>query len=151
MILYNELINVHKWVNKWLMTFKTDECSVLSVDKNILHNNYTLNNKVVSHSTNKWDLGVSVFFCLLPRNHCITDINPANMVLGFTDHSVINRNSKISINSYLVLVRLHLDYGVHPHDSRHSTGYVFLLVLPVWVKYIFVSGGSGFRVEKAYD
>lgn len=34
MVLQNDLTNLHEWARKWLTTFNTDKCSVLSVGKN---------------------------------------------------------------------------------------------------------------------
>lgn len=57
--LENELTILHEWMNKLLVTFHTDKCSVLSVDKNFPENNHTLSNKVHGHSSNERDLGVA--------------------------------------------------------------------------------------------
>lgn len=51
---------MQEWGNEWLVTFDIDKCSVITVGENNLRDNYTLNNKVLSHFNRERDLGVPV-------------------------------------------------------------------------------------------
>jgi hypothetical protein len=119
--LRQDLINLGRWSEEWLMLFNVDKCKVMHIGYNNPRAVLKLNNKELLAVTEEKDLGVIVDNGLKFSHQCADAVSKANRVLGMIKRSFSYRSKDVILQLYKSLVRPKLDYCVQawrPHLQK---------------------------------
>ena len=111
-LLQEDLNNIYKWVNDWLLSLNIDKCKVVSFGRKVINKyKYKIDDHILDNVDEIKDLGVIFDSKLKFAVHISDKINKAFSVLG-----VINRNFKyMTMDTFIMLyksmVRSHLEYA----------------------------------------
>ena len=110
----NDIYELEKWSNDWLLQFHPDKCHVLTIGKftNIKHAHpYTLNGNQLEHVLTEKDLGILIDEDLSFEEHISKQVNKANSILGIINRGFENLSPQIFLTLYGTFVRPHLEYA----------------------------------------
>lgn len=115
-IMQNDLNNLQKWSDKWLLKFHPNKCKVLSIKskektKRKYYMNGTANQIQLENITSEKDIGVTVDADLNFTAHIQLGVNKANSILGLIRRSFTYLDEKMFKLLYKSLVRPHLEYA----------------------------------------
>ena len=116
--LQNDLRNLCKWSQDWLMLFNVDKCKVMHIGNNNIKAKYEMNSKFLEEVTEERDLGVIMQNDLKCSSQCIEAVKTANRVLGMIKRTFSVRDKSIILQLYQSLVRPHFKFSVQswrPH------------------------------------
>ena len=109
-LLQNDLRNLCKWSQDWLMLFNVDKCKVMHIGNNNIKAIYEMNGKLLEEVTEERDLGVITQNDLKCSSQCIKAVETTNRVLGMIKRTFSVRDESIILQLYKSLVRPHLEY-----------------------------------------
>ena len=124
MKLRQDLINLYKWSEEWLMLFNIEKCGVMHFGYHNTNAEYSLGNNALKNLYREKDLGVIVQSNLKVEGQCAKATNEANIILGLINRNFKSKSRKIILPLYKSLVRPHLDYCVQawrPHLIKDIT------------------------------
>ena len=110
--LQNDLLNLGKWSQDWLMLFNVDKCKGMHIGLNDNKANYEMNGKYLEEVTEERDLGVVLQNDLKCSKQCLKAVSTANKVLGMIRRSFSVRDKNVILQLYKSLVRPHLEYSI---------------------------------------
>jgi len=118
--LQNDLDELQKWSEKWLLKFHPQKCSVIKLGTTKSETTYYMNSRNTDgtsqrlplsvHDTEK-DLGVVIDHRLTFKDHIAQASSKANRVLGVIRRSFDYLTKKTFVQLYKSLVRPILEYG----------------------------------------
>ena len=116
MLLQEDLNNLMKWSDKWLLRFHPKKCKVMTVSTNSRRNpQYQLNDKGdvtrLENIASEKDLGVVVDQNLSFSTHIQQIINKANSIVGVKRRSFVYLDENMFTNLFKALIRPHLEYA----------------------------------------
>ena len=107
-ILQQDMQELEKWSNNWLLKFHANKCNVLSAGKrNIPQFEYILCNIKMKYTDKKKDSGVIVDNKLNFEAHMNEKINKANSVMGLIRCAFTHLDETTFLLLYKALVRPH--------------------------------------------
>ena len=98
--LQNDLLNLGKWSQDWLMLFNVDKCKVMHIGLNNNKANYEMNGKYLEEVTEERDLGVVLQTDLKCSKQCLEAVSTANRVLGMIRRSFSVRDRNVILQLY---------------------------------------------------
>ena len=118
-IVQNDINNLFKWSEKWLLRFHPDKCKVLSVSgkrQQRRNSNYTMSTYSGSYVTlesveSEKDIGVTIDSKLNFEKHIQAQVNKANQLVGIIRRSFKYLDFKTFSLLFKSLVRPHLEYA----------------------------------------
>ena len=119
--LRDDLKNLFKWSQDWLMLFNLEKCKVVYFGKNNSKCQYMLGGKILEEGKEERDLGVLVSSDLKVTSQCSKVVKTANKVLGMISRRFTLRSKEIIMLLYKSLVRPHLEYCIQawrPHLQK---------------------------------
>ena len=127
-IMQDDINNLIKWSNRWLLHFNADKCKVMHFGCKNLSHEYTMDinnrNMPISKCVHEKDLGVIFDNRLKFDEHIQAAISKANKMLGIIRRAFAFMDKEIFLHLYKSLVRPHLEYGNSiwcPHLKRQSS------------------------------
>ena len=81
-ILQNDLHEIHKWAEKWKMSFNVNKCKIMHLGYGNMKHEYNLNGTVLSETTVEKDLGVHIDNQLKFSQHINGIVAKANRMIG---------------------------------------------------------------------
>eukprot|EP00794_Sanderia_malayensis_P004409 gene4410-4998_t len=120
----NDLDNLIKWSDTWLLKFHPAKCKVLPVGTNANKNSYYINGQKLEHTDREKDLGVTIDSQLTFQNHIHEKINKANQIMSLIRRTFSCLNEEIFKYLYKAFVRPYLEYAVQvwqPHLIKDTT------------------------------
>mgnify|MGYP003422120574 FL=1 len=108
--LQDDLMNLCKWSDDWMMLFNADKCKVMHFGYNSTEADYKIYDKNLDVTKEERDLGIIIQNDLKCRLQCIKAVNTANIVLGMIRRSFVCKDREIILQLYKSLVRPHLEY-----------------------------------------
>ena len=124
-LLQDDIDNLVAWTEKWLLSFNTDKCHVLTLGKveNITHTHqYKISDHVLEHVFDEKDLGVTFDSDLNFETHIASKVNKANSIAGLIRRTFSFLDGPHFKRLYVSFVRPHLEYAQSvwaPHLKRH--------------------------------
>ena len=121
LLLQQDLDNLFKWSEDWLMMFNISKCKVMHFGKNNMHANYVLGGETLSTVNEEKDLGIIVQNDLKVSSQCIKAVKNSKRILGLICRNFTNHSADIILNLYKTMVRPHLEYCVQswrPHFKQ---------------------------------
>jgi hypothetical protein len=109
--LQNDINELNKWSNEWLIKFNEKKCKVMHFGKNNPNHEYKINEYILEKTQSEKDLGITITNDLNWKSHINNAINKANRQLGLIKHSFKYLNETTGKLLYKSLVRPHLEYG----------------------------------------
>jgi len=109
--LQNDLDNLSKWSEDWLIKFHPEKCSVMHLGKNNPKNGYNLNGHNLCKSEFERDLGVIVDDELTFKEHITSKISKARQVWGMIRRSFVFIDCNTFSLLFKAFVRPHLEYA----------------------------------------
>ena len=112
--LQDDVHELERWSDRWLLQFNTDKCHILSVGKieNIKHtHNYELFGNQLDHVFDEVDLGVTIDYELRFEEHICKKVNKANSISGLIRRSFAHLDGYLFNRLYTTFVRPHLEYA----------------------------------------
>ena len=121
--LQEDLNNLHRWEQKWLMNFNADKCFVLNMSRKRkpLKNSYHLKDSLLQTVKTTTYLGIEISNDLNWTPHINKITKKANRALGFLRRNIVTSNEKVKSQAYTALVRPHVEYACSvwdPHSKR---------------------------------
>ena len=123
--LQDDLRELEKWSDKWLLKFHPDKCHVLSLGKfdNIKHTErYKIWNQEVEHVFEEKDIGIIIDSELTFAEHISSKVKKANTIVGLMRRSFTYVDCKSFRKIYTAFVRPHLEYAQSvwlPHLQKY--------------------------------
>ena len=114
LVLQDDIENLERWSEKWLLKFHPSKCHVLSLGRfeNIQHTQrYKILNKELEHVFEEKDLGVLIDSDLTFAEHISSKVNLANSVMGLIRRSFSYLDKHTFKKLYSAFVRPHLEYA----------------------------------------
>lgn len=108
--LQQDIHNLHKWSQKWQLTFNAKKCKTMYLGKDNKKFNYTINNTTLDEITQEKDLGVMIDNELKFDIHVERQVNKANAQLGLIRRSFDHLDKETFLHLYKSLVRTHIEY-----------------------------------------
>ena len=121
--LQNDLDNLVKWSNIWLLKFHPDKCITINVGKNNPNYKYFMEGTCLKRSEAEKDIGIFVDENLNFDKHINYIVKKANRVLGITKRTFEHINAETFVYIYKGLVRPNLEYASSvwsPHSIKHK-------------------------------
>ena len=112
MQLRQNLLDLYRWSNDWLMLFNTDKCKIMHLGNKNPCIKYELGGRELEFILDEIDLGVLIKKALKVRVHCSRAGKTANRVLGMIRRTFTCIDEQTIIQLYKSLVRPHLEYCV---------------------------------------
>ena len=110
--LQNEINNLLKWADKWLMSFNTDKCVVMHLGNGNMKYTYYMNGVLMKTTECEKDIGVYMTPSLKPSVHIAEAVKKANRALGTLLRCLSYRDRFHYIRLYKQYVRCHLETAV---------------------------------------
>ena len=110
-----DIKQLEKWENLWLLKFNSDKCKVLHIDyNNNPRINYMVDDVELKSCENdrEKDLGVLTSSSLLWKDQINSSISKANKMICWITRNVILRDRKTMLSIYKALIRPHIEYCV---------------------------------------
>ena len=110
LVLQDDIENLERWSEKWLLKFHPSKCHVLSLGRfeNIQHTQrYKILNKELEHVFEEKDLGVLIDSDLTFAEHISSKVNLANSVMGLIRRSFSYLDKHTFKKLYSAFVRPH--------------------------------------------
>ena len=117
-ILQNDIDNLLRWSNTWLLRFHPDKCVSMSFGSKP-SKTYSMGNQKLNISRCEKDLGVHIDDQLKFDKHITNMVNKANKIMAITRKTFEYLDSEVFCYIYKGLVRPHLEYAA-PIWSPHS-------------------------------
>ena len=117
-LLQEDLNELFRWSEEWLMQFNIEKCNVMHMGFNNKRSEVNLGVKVLSSIVVEKDLGVMIQDNLKVEAQCNKAANAANRMLGMIKRNFGCRSREVVVPLYKALVRPHLDYCIQawrPH------------------------------------
>ena len=117
----NDLKELFKWSEEWLMMFNADKCKVIHFGARNENSSYELGIECLAVSEAERDLGIIIDADLKVSKQCVKAATTANCVLGMISRTISSRSEDILVNLYKSLVRPHLEYCIQawrPHYQK---------------------------------
>ena len=127
--LQDDLHELEKWSDKWLLKFHPDKCHVLTLGTfdNIKHTErYKIWNHELEHVFEEKDLGIVVDSELTFAEHISSKVKKANTIVGLLRRSFTYLDCKSFTKIYTAFVLPHLEYAQSVW-SPHLQKYVNML------------------------
>ena len=121
-ILQQDMQELEKWSNNWLLKFHPDKCNVLSAARNIPQFENTLYNTKLKYTDKEKDIGVIVDNKLKFEENMNEKINKANSIMGHIRRTFTHLDKKTFLLLYKALVCLPLEYANvvwNPYKMKH--------------------------------
>ena len=121
--LQNDIHNVVKWSNIWLLKFHPDKCKHMGIAINKstkTAHHYNMDGHQLEKSKCEKDIGVYIDEQLQFKEHINKAINKANRVLGITRRTFESLDHSSFLFIFKGLVRPHLEYGAPVWSPHHS-------------------------------
>ena len=109
-ILQEDLDNLMKWSDDWLLKFNKSKCKHLHIGRDT-NKTYTIDGENINLTTEEKDLGVTVDHQLKFQKHIGEQVKKANQKLGIIHRSFSYMDEEMFLTLYKSLVRPHLEYG----------------------------------------
>ena len=123
--LQNDMKELEKWSDKWLLRFHPDKCKVLSAGKRSTPEfEYKLCDTKLQATDKEKDIGVVVDNQLNFEDHMNEKINKANSIMGLIRRTFSYLDEPTFITLFKALVRPHLEYANsvwNPYKKKHVT------------------------------
>ena len=110
--LQDEINNLVKWADKWLMSFNTDKCVVMHLGNGNVMYAYYMNGVLMKTTECEKDIGVYMTPSLKPSVHIAEAVKKANRALGTLLRCLSYRDRFHYIRLYKQYVRCHLETAV---------------------------------------
>ena len=122
-ILQDDLHDLEKWANTWLMEFNVDKCQLLRVTNKWkpIQGNYPLDGKQLPVVDDAKYLGVTVDRKLLWNEHINSMCRKANGAIAFLRRNMSGCTSEVKSWSYQSMVRSNMEYAStvwDPHTEK---------------------------------
>jgi len=102
--LQDDLKNLCKWSEDWLMLFNVDKCKVMHIGNNNGKAKYEMNGKILEEVIEERDLVVNMQNDMKCNSHCIKAVKTANRVLGMIKRTFTVRDKNIVLQlAYTVI------------------------------------------------
>ena len=114
LVVQDDINELEKWSQDWLLKFHPDKCHVLTIGKfsNIKHaHRYQLGGNELEHVFEEKDLGVLIDSELTFEEHISKQVNKANSILGVIKRSFNDLSPSAFCTLYTTFVRPHLEYA----------------------------------------
>ena len=119
--LRDDLENLCKWSNEWLMLFNIDKCKVMHIGYNNAQADYVMEGNTLNVVTEERDLGILVQNNMKWDQQCSKSVKMANRILGMIKRNFDYLDGDMVLQLYKSLVRPHLEYCVQawrPHLQK---------------------------------
>ena len=118
-----DLVELHPWTEKWLLSFHPDKCVLMLLGKNHYNRDFYLPSsrgplRIVNQEK---DLGVIFDDKLSLSIHITEQVNKANRIMGAIRRSFTDLNSDNFWNLFTTMIRPHLEYATtvwSPHMKK---------------------------------
>ena len=113
-----DLQELHKWADKWKMSFNVNKCKIMHLGYGNAKHDYSLDGTVLSETTAEKDLGVLIDNELKFSKHIRSKVSQANRLIGLIKISFESIDEDMFKNLYNTLIRPQLEYCVQawsPH------------------------------------
>ena len=85
-----DLQELHKWAEKWKMSFNVNKCKIMHLGYGNAKHDYSLDGTVLSETTAEKDLGVLIDNELKFSKHIRSKVSQANRLIGLIKISIEN-------------------------------------------------------------
>ena len=110
--LKQDLVDLYRWSNDWLMLFNTDKCKVMNLGNKNPCVKYELGGRELKSILEEKDLGVLITNDLKVSVQCSRAAKTANRVLGMIRRTFTCKDEQTIIQLYKSVVRPHFVYCV---------------------------------------
>ena len=110
-LLQEDVDNIVRWMNKFLLKLNVIKCKVVSYGKHCTEYEYRINSHPLERSTLYKDLGVNFDDKLRFSAHISEKVKKANNILAVIKRNFKHLSGEAFIGLYRSLVRSHLEYG----------------------------------------
>ena len=120
-VLQKDLQELHKWADKWKMSFNVNKCKIMHLGYGNAKHDYSLDGTVLSETTAEKDLGVLIDNELKFSKHIRSKVSQANRLIGLIKISFESIDEDMFKNLYNTLIRPQLEYCVQawsPHMRK---------------------------------
>ena len=111
-ILQQDLNNLRKWSQKWMLHFNEEKCKVMHIGRNNPRYGYCLGPSALAESVEEKDLGVLITNNLKPSRQVSKAAANANSILGLLKKTMTCLDSEMLLSLYKSLVRPRLEYCI---------------------------------------
>ena len=108
-----DLVDLNRWSNDWLMLFNTDKCKVMHLGNKNPCVKYELGGLELEYILEENDLGILITKDLKVRAQCSRAAKTTNRVLGLMRGTFTCKDEQTIIHLYKSLDRPHFEYCVH--------------------------------------
>ena len=111
-ILQQDLLSLQEWSKKWLLEFNENKCSVMHLGRTNQKYEYSMNNIILTESTEEKVLGVFVTPDWKSSTHVSKIAAKANSAVGRIRRTFTYMDCDIFKAIYPGLIRSHMEYAV---------------------------------------